>query len=283
MAGAGSHRRHRARGAHAQVDASWTGASQQAAARESRLFIENVLSGGGTLPDLFNSRRAWIDGEMARVYGLPAPAEPAGWSEVSLPEGERAGILTRAAFLAGYSHRGSTSPPLRGNAIRVRLLCGGPVSPPPGADLSPPVADPAAGPQTNRMLFEARTRAPACQACHAGLNGFGFGFENYNAAGAFQTRDNGLPVDASGAIHGTDIDRTFTGAIDLSDALGRSQVVQACATQQWLRYALGRAPTDGEAPLARALAARMLASGGDVRALLLDIATSSTFRLRLAP
>jgi len=77
--------------------------------------------------------------------------------------------------------------------------------------------------------------------------------------------------------------RTFTGAIDLSDALGRSQVVQACATQQWLRYALGRAPTDGEAPLARALAARMLASGGDVRALLLDIATSSTFRLRLAP
>ena len=26
----------------------------------------------------------------------------------------------------------------------------------------------------------------ACQACHAGLNGIGFGFEEYNAAGRYQ-------------------------------------------------------------------------------------------------
>lgn len=270
-----------------EVDAGWTGATQLSAAEESRRLVENVLFDDGTFRGLLTSRRSWIDAELARVYRLPSPAvepgsSPGGWDEVALPESERAGILTRAAFLAGYSHRGGTSPPLRGNAIRMRLLCGAPVSPPPDADLSPPVADPGAGPQTNRMLFEARTRSPACQACHAGLNGLGFGFESYDAAGAFQTRDDGLPVDARGHILGTDVDGAFTGAIELSEALSRSQSVYSCATQQWVRYALGRAAVDAEAPLVEALAARFLASDGDVRGLLLDIVTAPTFRLQAA-
>ena len=47
-------------------------------------------------------------------------------------------------------------------------------------DLSQPTATPDQSPQTNRMLFEARTRPAACQSCHAALNGFGFGFERLN-------------------------------------------------------------------------------------------------------
>ena len=129
-----------------------------------------------------------------------APATP--WSEVALPASERAGLLTRASYLAGYSHSGATSPPVRGNAIQLRWLCELPVSPPPDADLSQPMAAPDEGPQTNRMLFETRTAPPACQTCHAALNGFGFGLENYNAAGLYQTTDDGLPVDASGVISG---------------------------------------------------------------------------------
>src|SRR5689334_7721480 len=97
---------------------------------------------GGTFPDLLRSGRAWVDGEMARIYGLAPPSDPTAWSEVWLPGTERAGLLTRASFLAGYSHRGGTSPPVRGNAIQLRLLCQPPLSLPPGADLSMPVADP---------------------------------------------------------------------------------------------------------------------------------------------
>jgi len=267
-----------------EVDAGWGEGTQASAGAESRSLIENLLAGGGTLADLLTSRRAWPDGEMARIYGSPAVADDAAATGpgLELSASERAGIFTRVAFLAGYSHRGGTSPPLRGNAIRMRLLCAPPVSPPPDADLSTPVADPGAGPQTNRMLFEARTRPAACQGCHAQLNGLGFGLENYDAAGAFRTHDNGLPVDASGQIHGTDVDRAFTGAIDLSQALGRSRVVHACATQQWVRYALGRAAVDAEAPLVQALSARFLASGGDLRGLLMDIVTAPSFRLRRA-
>jgi len=263
-----------------QVDASWTAASPASARTESQLFIENVLMESGSLRDLLLSQRAWVNGEMARIYGAEPPRDPASWHEVTLPGTERAGILTRAAFLAGYSHRGATSPPIRGNAIELHLLCQLPISPPPGVDLSMPKATPADGPKTNRMLFETRTAPRSCQGCHVGLNGFGFGFESYNAAGAFQTREQGLAIDARGQLVGTDVDRSFDGAVDLSNALAGSDAVRQCVTRQWMTYALGRSPVEAELPLTEALAKRFKASNGDIRSLLIDIVTTPTFRLR---
>lgn len=266
-----------------QIDPGWTSATPAAASTESRLFVENVLSGNGTLRDLLTSRRAWVNGDMARIYGVQAPQDAGAWQEVELRAGERGGIVTRVAFLAGLSHRGGTSPPIRGNGIQLRFLCRLPMSPPPGVDLSMPVADPKDGPKTNRTLFEERTAPSTCMGCHRGLNGFGFGFEHYNAAGAFQTQEQGLPIDARGTILGTDVDRPFDGAMDLSDALATSNEVHRCATRQWLRYALGRAPTDEEYPLVSAMAAKFHESGGNVRALLLQIVTAPTFRMRKVP
>lgn len=262
------------------VDPQWSEASPPAALMESRLFVENTLVQGGTFRDLLTSRRAWVNGEMARIYGLPSAGDPAAWTETSLPEGERSGLLTRASFLAGFAHRGATSPPVRGNGVQLRLLCQLPVSPPPGVDLSQPMATPAQGPQTNRMLFEARTRPSMCQACHASLNGFGFGFENYNAAAHFQTTESGLPIDANGFVHGTDVNGPFDGAIAVSETLSRSEVVHHCATEQLFRYALGRAPDDVELPTITALARTFLESGGDERALMKSIVTAPSFRFR---
>lgn len=262
------------------IDAAWTAATQQAGRMESELFVENVLSDGGTFRDLLTSRRAWVNSEMSRVYGLPAPQNAGAWTEVVLPENERAGILTRVSFLAGFSHSGGTSPPVRGNGIQLRLLCQLPVSPPPGADLSQPKSTPSDGPKTNRMLFEERTKPTGCQTCHTGLNGFGFGFESYNAAGHYQTMENGLAIDASGKIIGTDVDGPFQGGLGVSQALSRSKVVHQCATQQWVRYALGRAPVDIEKPMMTALGNAFFTSGGDIRRLLTEVVAAPTFRMR---
>lgn len=263
-----------------EVDPSWTAQTPVSAATESRLFVENVLFANGSLGDLLASRRAWVDGEMARIYGVAPPADPATFTEVELPEAERAGILTRIAFLAGYSHRGATSPPIRGNGVQLRLFCQPPMSPPPGVDLSQPKADPKEGPRTNRMLFEARTEPSSCQSCHRALNGIGFGFEHYGAGGRFQMHEEGLAIDARGLFFGTDVDRSFDGAVELSASLDASEEVHRCATQQWMRYALGRGLAAEEAPLAKAIAGNFVESRGNVRALLLDIVTSPTFRMR---
>ncbi len=264
-----------------QVDPLWTTTTQASAFTETQLFVQNVLRSGGTFRDLLTSPKAWVDGEMSRVYGLPAPANPLAWNEVTLPATQRAGLLTRTSFLAGNSHRGATSPPVRGNAIQLRLLCELPISPPPGVNLSQPMVPTGSGPETNRTLFEQRTSPAFCQTCHRGLNGFGFGFEEYDAAGHFQTTDDTLPVDATGTITGTDVDGPFDGALELSKKLSVSEVVHACATQELVRYALGRAPADVEAPTVAALSQSFMASKGDLRTLLVDVVLTPSFRMQL--
>jgi Protein of unknown function (DUF1592)/Protein of unknown function (DUF1588)/Protein of unknown function (DUF1587)/Protein of unknown function (DUF1595)/Protein of unknown function (DUF1585) len=255
-----------------EVDPRWTASTQASAYAETKAFVENVTQDEGTLGALLTSRRAWLDAETARLYGVAVdPAVP--WSPVVLDAAQRAGLLTRAAFLAGLSHRGATSPPIRGNAINLHLLCRLPSPPPPGVDTTPPVAATGEA-KTNRMLFEERTASGSCAGCHRAINGLGFGLEHYTAVGQWQDLDQGLPVDASGELFATDVDGAYDGAVALSERLAQSREVQACATQMWIRYALGRAPIDGE--LAE-LAGRFSESGGDIRALLLDLVTSNTF------
>ena len=66
----------------------------------------------------------------------------------------------------------------------------------------------------------------------------------------------------------------------MSRALSHSRDVHRCATERWLRYALGRAPDEDEARMIDPLTDSLMANEGDLRQLLLDIATSPTFRLR---
>jgi hypothetical protein len=264
----------------ADIDPAWSAATKVSALHESRLFIENSFQRAGTFADLMTSRSAWVDSQMSRVYGVSHAGEPTAWNEVILDNNQRAGILTRAAFLAGTSHRGGTSPPVRGNAVMLRLLCKLPAPPPPDADLSMPMQDPNVGPQTNRQLFEDRTATPKCQQCHKSLNGFGFGFENYTASGRYVTDDKNLPIDSRGVITGTDDDRSFANAVELSMALQQSRTVYRCAASQWLRYALGRAITDDESYLADDITDAFVASHGDIRELLLNIVSAETFRMR---
>lgn len=263
-----------------EIDDAWTANTKNSMLRESQLFVENSFLRVGSFADLLSSRTAWVNADMARIYGVPAPATADAWTETDLPAEQRAGLLTRAAFLAGTSHRGGTSPPVRGNAIMLHMLCRLPAPPPPDADLSMPVQDPRIGPQTNRELFADRTATPACQQCHRALNGIGFGFENYNAAGRFVTQEHGLTIDAASRLFGTDVDGAFVGAIEFSEAMQRSREVYNCASQQWLRYALGRAATDDEAGLIGELTDQFMTSKGDIRQLLLAIVTANTFRMR---
>jgi hypothetical protein len=267
-----------------EIDPSWTITTKASALRESQLFVEQSFLRQGTLIDLLTSRSAWVNPDMARLYNVanPADTDVNTWRETSLDATQRAGLLTRIAFLAGTSHRGGTSPPVRGNALMLRLLCRLPAPPPPGADLSMPIPDPMGGPQTNRQLFEQRTAPRSCQKCHRELNGYGFGFENYSAAGQFVNRDNGLPIDASGRIVGTDVDSTFNGAVDLSTKLQYSRDVYHCAVGQWLRYALGREVSANEIALVDGLADRFGATDGNIRELLLAIVTADTFRMTTA-
>ena len=49
---------------------------------------------------------------------------------------------------------------------------------------------------------------PACAGCHKVMDPLGLALENFDAVGAWRTRDSGLPIDASGELtDGTKIER----------------------------------------------------------------------------
>ena len=216
----------------------WGSQARASAKEEALRFIENTFFNGGTVEELFTSNVAYVDNVMSVLYDVPAPAEP--WAQVELDPSERAGLLSRVAFLAGFAHEANGSPPLRGVFVMERLLCEPRPAPPANADTSAPQADPDQGPKTNRELFEERVAPSACQGCHVRIDGFGFGFENYDAAGMFREQDNGLPVDATGFANGIGNDADYEGAVELQNLLGESEVVRDCVAKQWFTYANGR-------------------------------------------
>jgi hypothetical protein len=231
------------------------------------------------LSELFLSREAEVNASLAAIYGVKAPAQ--GWATVTLPAGERAGLLTRVGFLAAHAHSGNGSPPLRGSYVMQRLFCQPVEPPPPNADTSPPPATGTAF--TNREQFEERTAPTACRGCHSMLNSFGFGLEHYDAMGRWRADENGLPVDASGEL----IDSTgdaiaFDGAPELTAILAGEQEVRECFVEQWFTFAHGRAPEVGDTCSIDALRTSFDDAGQDIPTLLIELTRTPSFRYRPA-
>jgi len=256
----------------------WQGPVRESAKEETLRFIEDTFFNGGTVGDLFTSNVAYVDGVMAELYDVPTPSQP--WSRIELDPQERAGLLSRIAFLAGNAHNANGSPPLRGVYLMERILCEPRPSPPADANVSPPVADPARGPMTNRQLFEERVAPSTCQGCHVRIDGFGYGFENYDAAGQFRTEDNGLPVDASGFATGIGNEAEYEGAVELQGLLAESDVVRDCVVKQWFTYANGRTMEPADTCQVEAIQRAFAENDGNLVDLLLSIVTRPEFRLR---
>ncbi|MBW1906982.1 MAG: DUF1592 domain-containing protein [Deltaproteobacteria bacterium] len=256
----------------------WGSQARESAKEETLRFIEGTFFDGGTVEDLFTSNVAYVDALMAQLYDIPAPSAP--WSQVELDPAERGGLLSRVAFLAGNAHEANGSPPLRGVFVMERLLCETRPSPPANVDTSTPTADPDQGPMTNRDLFEERVAPSTCQGCHVRIDGFGYGFENYDAVGMFRQEDNGLPVDASGFADGIGNDAGYEGAVELQTLLGQSDVVRDCVAKQWFTYVNGRSIEPADTCQLEAIQTAFADNGGDLVELLVSIVTRPEFRLR---
>ena len=258
---------------------------------EFDLYLEHVVLPAGTLDALLTRPETFASARTARLYGVEVHGSPAhtyvpeiedddvypvDLYAVTLPEHQRMGLLTHGAFLAGLSHPDQPSPIARSVFLRERLLCLVTGAPP---DDVPAISTPAAdAPETNRARFEAHTADPACASCHTAIDGTGFPFEHYDAIGAWRDTDAGQPVDASGALVGTDVDGPVEGALDLIRRLASSRQVHDCAVTQLYRYAFHHAEDPQDTAALRDLQDSFWASGGDLDRLWLDLVTSGTFR-----
>ncbi len=240
-------------------------------------FVSSVYAGDGTLQALFTAPYAFINHDLAALYGVPAPSTD--FAKVSLDPTKRGGIFTQVAFLATLASDTRDHPINRGLSIYLKALCG-------EIDFSklpavlPPVNFVDKG--TTRQSFDAHGQAGCAKGCHSLFDPPGFAFENYDGNGQYRTTEAGQNVDSTGSfVTPGNATLTFQNALDLSKQLAQSPEAQACIDRQWTRYLLGRPETAAESgSMSVAYQKAAATSGFSIRDLLVSLVTSKAFLYR---
>lgn len=246
---------------------------------ETRRFLDDAVFGDGAgLSYLLGSPNTFLDAKLAAFYGVTAPAG-SGFARVTLDPSQRAGLLTLGSLLTINAHSNQTSPVHRGKLVRERLLCANIPPPPPNVMIKAPEPDPNS---TTRQRFAQHSADPTCKGCHTLMDPLGFGFENYDGMGRYRTTENGVAIDASGELTGTDVDGAFNGVVGLAAKLAQSADVRACYATQWFRFAYGRGENSGDACSLATLSSRLGSTGGNIQELLVALTQTDAFLYRPA-
>jgi hypothetical protein len=243
---------------------------------ETIRFVDDLFKGGsGRLSDLFGSSSSFINGDLAKLYGVSG-VTGASFVKTNLDASQRAGLLTQGSFLSTISNPATTNPPRSGHTIYTNFLCQQiPPAPPGAAAAFKPDAK-----LTTRQNFSVLETEGNCKTCHSILNPIGYAFESFDAIGRFRTKEGSNPIDASGKLTTSAGGRPFANAVELGSLLASDPDAQACVTRKWFRFALARMESDGDAySIATSFQAFKDASF-DVRTLLKGAASSRTFRFR---
>lgn len=238
------------------------------------VFQDVVLENDLPVNELFTTDVAYMDGELAQIYGLHVGGDT--MLRIEMPEMlERGGILGRAAFPTLNANATINSPTHRGKWVRTRVLCGT-VPPPPGQVAT---LESLGSEGTLRDRLARHMEDPACAGCHRLMDPIGFGFEHLDPVGAWQELDNGLPVDATGEIDGDG----FDGAAELGEVVASHPDLPGCFARQLYRHAKGELEGDGELPVLDVLTQDYVAGGQHLPELVLGIVLSEGFRTIDAP
>jgi hypothetical protein len=133
-------------------------------------------------------------------------------------------------------------------------------------------------PHSLRERMEEHRSNPGCAACHKVMDPIGFALENFDAVGAWRTRDGGMPIDVSGQLaDGTPVN----GVVTLRAALlARPEIFVGTMTEKMLTYALGRGLTPDDMPVVRSVVRQSAAQDHRFSSLVQGIVNSVPFQMR---
>jgi hypothetical protein len=251
---------------------------RQAFARETELFFGSFIAEDRSALDLLTASDTFVNERLARHYGIPG-VKGSHFRRVTLTSPERRGLLGHGSILLLTSHADRTAPVVRGKWVLDNLLG---LPPPPPPENVPPLED--AGDEallSVRARMEAHRKSPGCAGCHRIMDPIGLALENFDAVGAWRTREAGAPIDASGQLmDGTAVD----GPGSLRAALvARPEVFVGHLVERLLTYALGRQLQHSDMPAVRAIVRASAAREYRLSSIVLSIVTSPPFRTRMAP
>jgi hypothetical protein len=280
---------------------SWTAALAEEMHMESLItFSSTVLAtSNNDLPDLLTSTSSYVNSDLGSFYNNPSgyQANTAGAGAASdykstvvgASNSSRMGILTDGSVLAIHAHTSLPSPTKRGRMVRQQILCEQIPNPPAsvgGMPIPPPPTTIPAG-QTTRDLYMAHVAKDTtgqCNQCHQYMDWIGFGFDNYDATGAYITTEGGTPVDSSGKflqMEGAgDISGPFGGTTDMIQQLSQSPQVDQCFALEEIRYALGRVESNNDACSAQQIYQAFSTTSFNLQQLLVAVVSSDSFMYR---
>jgi cytochrome c553 len=198
------------------------------------LFLDEAIWGERSdFRDLLLSESLPLNGRLAQLYGAELP-DDSPFTSTTLPQGERAGLLSHPYLLAAFAYMETSSPIHRGVFIS-RSLLGRSLKPPPEA-VSPLAADVHAN-LTTRERIALQTNSDNCMSCHGMINPLGFTLEHYDAIGRYRAEEQGQPINSAGKYltrSGETVE--FTGVRDLARFLAESDETHTAFVQQLFHY-----------------------------------------------
>ncbi len=247
--------------------------------RETGTLIDRVIfDEPGSYLRLFTMGETFVDDALADHYGLPRPDGGQGW--VSYAGTDRSGILGHGSLLGAFSKFTDTSPTQRGILVRERLMCQPVPPPPPTIDVDQPPGEGNDDACKYERYAQHRDQSSSCAGCHSLMDPIGFGLENFDIAGRYREYDDGRPectIDGIGEVSEVG---SFSGPAELAGLLVDNQLIDVCAIEHFITFALGREPREQEGALVDNLATSFRDSGHDLRAFLLDLVASERFAAR---
>ena len=262
---------------------------------ETRRLFRHLAWEDGDFMDLFTARYAFLDNDLAQLYGLPEPKHE--FARVDFPpDSKRAGVLGEGTFLTLTSKPEETSPTERGLFVREHFLCQIVPPPPPGVNTALPQPTDEK-PLSNRDRLEAHLSNPTCAACHGLIDPIGFGFEHYDAIGRYREQqvitifptadqvkrrvklkptEHRLTLDTAAFVRGL-THSEFSSPADLGRILANEPACQKCVVKQLFRYAAGRPETPADQPGINAALQAFRDSQFRFQKLIIAIVTSKAF------
>ena len=247
---------------------------------EMDLFFGSIMREDRSVLDLMTADYTFVNERLARHYGIDG-VYGSHFRRITLQDDARKGLLGKGAILMVTSHPHRTSPVLRGKFILENIL-GTPPPPPPDVVPAFPEENEPQKPRSVRERLEQHRRNPSCASCHRLIDPAGLALENFDAIGAWRTRDGGTrgtPVDASGQLaDGTRI----SGVVELRQALLRDpHTFVRTMTERLMTYALGRGLTGTDMPAVRTIVRDAERDNYRFSSIVLGIVRSVPFTMRI--
>jgi hypothetical protein len=252
---------------------------RQSFRRETELLFTSILREDRNVLDLLRADYTFVNERLARHYGIPG-VYGSRFRRVPVTDDTRRGLLGQGSMLAITSHAERTSPVLRGKWVLENLL-GLPVPPPPADVPALKGKEDGQKPRTLREQLAEHRADPVCASCHKVMDPVGFALENFDAVGAWRTREPGGPIDATGQLaDGTPVN----GVVTLRQAiLAKPDLYVTTMTEKLMTYALGRGVDARDMPAVRGIIREAARNDYRFSSIVLGIVRSVPLRMRVTP